>query len=223
MKPIFIEATTLSDAWFQALDAVMDHGRVWTVDHGSYIGQDRWELDYVTIHVKDPGARPLIPEIPPGLAIPPPVSDEYVEDYLPYLMTDHREPGEQYTYGERLKPQMEEIIRRYKKHGFGSNQECIAIAKPEDIMLDDPPCLRQIDTRIYKDECREGPATLHFVCYFRSWDLWGGFPANLAGIRLVQEYMALEIGVEAGEMIVASKGLHIYDHAWDVAKIRTAR
>jgi len=31
---------------------------------------------------------------------------------------------------------------------------------------------------------------LHFVLYFRSWDLWGGFPAKLAGIQLLKEYMA---------------------------------
>ena len=32
--------------------------------------------------------------------------------------------------------------------------------------------------------------------------------------------MAGEIGVEDGEMIATSKGLHIYDHCFDVAKIR---
>jgi thymidylate synthase len=32
-----------------------------------------------------------------------------------------------------------------------------------------------------------------------------------------------EIGVEDGEMIVASKGLHIYDYAFDLARMRTYR
>ena len=85
---------------------------------------------------------------------------------------------------------------------------------PSDIRLDDPPCLRLIDTRV-----RYGK--LHFILYFRSWDLWGGFPSNLGGLQLVKEYMAQEIGVEDGEIIAVSKGLHLYDYSWDLAKIRT--
>lgn len=224
LVPVTIKARDLSDAWFQAVECVLTHGRQWTVVHGSYEGQKRWELDYVTIHITHPGARPLVSEMPAHLAhVPPPTTMKYVEDYLPYLMTGQPpKEREQYTYGERAASQMEAIIRRYKQHGFGSNQECIAVARPEDIDLDDPPCLRQIDTRIVaEDGLREGePHALHFFPYFRSWDLWGGFPVNLAAIRLMQEYMAECIGVAAGEIIASSKGLHLYDHTWDVAKLR---
>ncbi|MGD9037387.1 MAG: hypothetical protein PVF10_12560, partial [Syntrophobacterales bacterium] len=52
---------------------------------------------------------------------------------------------------------------------------------------------------------------------------WNGYPANLGGVQLLKEYMASEIGVGDGEMIVASKGLHIYDYAFDVARMRTYR
>jgi thymidylate synthase len=31
------------------------------------------------------------------------------------------------------------------------------------------------------------------------------------------------IGVEDGEIIAASKGLHLYDYSWEVAKIRTKK
>lgn len=214
-----IIARDLPDAWFSAIDLVLDKGRVWTVEHGSYEGQKRWELDYVTIHILHPGQRPLVPDMPLHLAyVPPPATIEYVEGYLPYLIADKpTEANEAYTYGQRVEPQMEAIIRRYKEHGFGSNQECIAVARPEDIELDDPPCLRSIDCRIYPDE-----PELHFAVYFRSNDLWNGFPANLAAIRLMQEYMADCIGVPAGSIVYSSKGLHLYDHVWDVAKLRVS-
>jgi thymidylate synthase len=71
-----------------------------------------------------------------------------------------------------------------------------------------------VDTRI-----RYGK--LHFILYFRSWDLWNGFPANLAGLQILKEHMAAEIGVEDGEIFAASKGLHLYDYTWDQAKCRT--
>jgi thymidylate synthase len=45
-------------------------------------------------------------------------------------------------------------------------------------------------------------------------------PANLAGIQFLKEYMAGEVGVGDGEMIVESKGLHLYGYAEDLAKLR---
>jgi len=48
--------------------------------------------------------------------------------------------------------------------------------------------------------------------------LWAGFPSNLAAIQLLKEYMASEIGVDDGELIAMSKGLHLYEYAWELAK-----
>lgn len=224
LNPVDIQGRDLPDAWFQAVEAVLNHGRQWTVQHGSYEGQQRWELDWVRIHITHPGVRPLVPEMPAHLSnVPPPTTMQYVEEYLPYIMTDQPlKENEQYTYGQRLAKQMDAIIHRYKTYGYGSNQECMAVARPEDIDLPDPPCLRQIDTRIVApDGLKEGePYQLHFFPYFRSWDLWGGFPANLAAIRLMQEYMADAIGVEPGEILCTSKGLHLYDFSWNIAQLR---
>lgn len=223
MKLYTITARDLPDAWFQAVDLIINHGRSWIIDHGSYHGEKRLDLDYVTIHITDPGARPLIPELPPYLSIPPPTTMQYVEDeYLPYIMTNSPpRQNESYTYGTRVTEQMEEIIRRYSQNGFGSNQECIAVAYPEDIKLDDPPCLRQIDTKITNNSIHNDVMELEFFVYFRSNDLWGGFPANMAAIRLMQEYMAECIGVQAGEIVYSSKSLHLYNFIEEIAKIST--
>jgi thymidylate synthase len=96
----------------------------------------------------------------------------------------------------------------------------MSIAVPADCYLDDPPCLREIDCRIWpKEAIDEGEEhALHFFVYFRSWDCWGGLPLNLAAIRMLQEYMAHQIGVEAGEIVATSKGLHLYDMYIDFAK-----
>ncbi|MBL7053375.1 MAG: thymidylate synthase [Candidatus Portnoybacteria bacterium] len=77
-------------------------------------------------------------------------------------------------------------------------------------------CLRGIDTWIDKGK-------LHFWVYFRSWDHWGGFPVNLGGIQLMKEYMASQIGVEDGSLIVSSKDLHVYEHTWIVALMRLGK
>lgn len=226
MDCIFIEARDLPDAWFQCIYKIVDEGYEYTIDRGSYEGQKRLEFDYVTVRIKYPGTRSLLPDIPAGFGIPNPVAEGYIEKYLPYLMTPNKEPNEEYTYGERLTGwrscdhtthnQMESVISMYKNQGHGTNQAAMAVSIPSDIDSDDPPCLRHIDTRVKNNK-------LHFFVYFRSWDLWNGFPANLAAIQMMKEYMAESIGVEDGEIIASSKGLHIYDYAWELAKLRTGQ
>jgi thymidylate synthase len=39
----------------------------------------------------------------------------------------------------------------------------------------------------------------------------------------MKEYMASSIGVADGEIIASSKGLHLYDYVWELAKLRTMR
>jgi thymidylate synthase len=99
----------------------------------------------------------------------------------------------------------------YKEDGFNTNQAYMTVGNEQSIYLSDPPCLRGIDTRVRDNK-------LNFVVYFRSWDLWAGFPSNLAAIQLLKEYMSSEIGVEDGELIASSKGLHLYEYTWDLAK-----
>lgn len=262
MKIHFIEARDLPDLWFQAVHDILDTGRRFTIDRGSYAGQTRLEYDYFTGVVRYPGTRPLLPDIPPACGIPNPVEEGYIyggkgyaRSYVEYLMTGQKAEGESYTYGERLTRapvtgdkltwwhngkaeiidkrevdgrmlfeengqlflnQIEWAIHTYRRFGYRNNQMVLQVAHPTDMTLLDPPCLRSIDTRIQDD-------ALHFIIYFRSWDLWGGLPANLAGIQNLKEYMAGEIGVKDGEMIVESKGLHLYGYAEDLAKLRCMR
>ena len=208
-----IEARDLSEAWFLCLGKTLTEGHQYQIDRGSYAGQQRKELDFVVVQVQNPGTRPLVPDVPQG--VPPPSTMEYIESYLPYLMTAHKAEGEQYTYGQYLEPQIAEVIRMYQEDGYNTNQAFMAVGNEQSIKLPDPPCLRGIDTRIRDNR-------LHFFTYFRSWDLWAGFPSNLAAIQLLKEYMSSEIGVADGELVAMSKGLHLYQYSWDLARI-TAR
>ena len=204
-----IEARDLPEAWFLCLRKTLAEGCKYRVERGSYAGQHRRELDFAVVHVAHPESRPLVPDVPQG--VPPPSTMEYVESYLPYLMTAHRSEEEQYTYGQFLETQIAEVIKMYRENGFNTNQAFMAVGDSHSVYLSDPPCLRAIDTRIRDNK-------LHFFVYFRSWDLWAGFPSNLAAIQLLKEYMASEIGVGDGELIAVSKGLHLYEYAWELAR-----
>ena len=209
MKISVIEARDLSEAWFLCLCKALDEGREYKIDRGSYAGQRRKEIDLAVVQVRYPATKPLVPDVPQG--VPAPSTMEYVENYLPYLMTSHKKEGEQYTYGQYLEKQIAEVIKMYRENGHNTNQAFMAVGNENSINLPDPPCLRMIDTRINN-------GSLNFVVYFRSWDLWAGFPSNLAAIQLLKEYMAGEIGVKDGELVAMSKGLHLYEYTWDLAR-----
>lgn len=253
MIPQYIKARDLGDAWFQSVYNIIELGDLYTIDRGSYEGHTRIEFDYVTVQIKHPDARPLLPKIEPHFGIPDPVAPDYLDDYLPYLMTGELKEGEAYTYGQRLTKypvpypvfkynkhpwnnilvnemdalrdegiiqlkadgwvlnQIELLIWTYKNKGYRNNQMVLQVAHPSDMLLQDPPCLRHIDTRIQNNK-------LHFIVYFRSWDLWSGFPANLGGIQLLKEYIGSCIGVDDGEIIASSKGLHIYGYSLELAQ-----
>lgn len=219
MEITFIEARDLPDAWFQCVYRIFEAGREYLIERGSFEGQRRLEYDFIVVKINYPETRPLIPDIPPGTGLPAPTDMDYVNEYLDKLCSKaSKAEHEDYTYGMYLEDQIAEVIRMYREDGFGTNQACMAVCDRDSIYLEDPPCLRQVDTRIYANERK-----LHFMVYFRSWDLWAGFPTNLAGVQLLKEYMADEIGVEPGETIAISKGMHLYDYAWEIAKTRLGR
>lgn len=207
---VLIEARDLNEAWWLAIRKVLSHGYEYVIDAGSYEGSKRKEFDLVVIKITKPSTRPLVPLVPEGAEAPTTI--EYVEkNYLPYLMTSVKGANEIYTYGEDIEPQFLEICRQYKEDGFENNRCCMSIGSSNSVFLEHSQCLRLIDTRV-----RYGK--LHYIVYFRSWDLYSGMPVNLAGIQLMKEAMAEEIGVEDGNLIAISKGLHLYDHFWDLGK-----
>jgi len=233
MKVTIVKAIDIQDAWYQCINKVLDVGFKYKIQHGSYVGQTRLEFDYITVLIDKPYQEPydlMLPQIPPHFGIPNPVENGYVEKYMPYLMTSSKKLDEQYTYGSRMNDilvinmvktkwaengQVAYWIDLFKKTP-NTNQAVLQIAQPNDCLLLDPPCLRHVDMRIKDNQ-------LIFYPYFRSWDLWGGFPANLAGIAVLQKYMADEIGVESGPICASSKGLHIYGYVEELAKLRVGK
>ena len=224
-KVTVVEAFDLPDAWYRCLKKCFEEGYEYTVQRGSFVGHKRKELDNTVIVVRKPDNPPLVPDVPQG--VPPPTSMDYVNKYLRYLYTSYKQ-DEEYTYGERLTAvqlsqtdkiegsrirqvnQIDKVIKMLRETPE-TNQACVEVGMPTDILLKDPPCLRLLDFRV-----RYGK--LHMFCYFRSWDLWAGFPANLAALEMLKQYMAKEIDVENGTINAYSKGLHLYDYTWEWAK-----
>jgi len=220
MRQVTVVGTTINDVWFKAIKAAMEHGREYVIDKGEYEGQKRKEFDLAILHVRSPGIRPLACQ---SQTITP-TSDEKIDSYFknyildPYFTDSAEMQANEYKYSTWIAPQWQRCCDLLRHGKGGCNQATITLGKgPGDPSpFTHPPCMRVIDMRICDDK-------LHFFVYFRSWDLVSGLPENMGGLQLLKEMCLTylnshDAGLKDGSLIGISKGLHIYDHYWDIAK-----
>ncbi len=200
----YLEATDINDAWRNLMWMCVRNGYDYVVEKGSYEGQIRRQLDYVTVKITEPWKRPFTPFVPEGM--PPPTSDDKIEKYfMEYIVGVHKSDNEDYTYAEFIRPQMYRAIEILNESNGNSNQACITIGDPSSIFLKDPPCLRTITFKVANGK-------LNMSVFFRSWDLFCGFPENIGGLQLFKEFILahLDFDVKDGSIFAFSDGLHLY-------------
>jgi thymidylate synthase len=234
MRPFFLKAKTISDAWFQLIYNIFDNAYVQEIQKGSF-EKEQYRLQYpgIAVYIEHPG-EDMVPTMPPGSGLPPPTTMEYIEDYfVNYLMDPHLSENETYKYASRIHyplpkggTQLDRVMELLRKTPL-TNQAVVEIGDPEDNDLClgndgklDPPCLRLLD---FKAIPVDDNLVLTVSCYFRSWDLWAGFPSNLGGIELLKKLVASEVGIKNGPMYAYSAGAHIYGYQEDLARLRTLR
>ena len=168
--------------------------------------------------IEEPFTRPLAVSLPENSGIPAPTSEEKIQSYFyEYLATDTKEDKEDYTYGQYIALQLPALIDLLNRSGGATNQACITIGDQHSIKLSDPPCLRVVDFKLV-----DGKLTMSL--FFRSWDIFVGFPENLGGLQLLKEYiiMHLQFPVQDGPIIAYSSGAHIYEQYFPIVNILNA-
>ncbi len=254
-SPITVHGRDLDDTWFLLLEYLHKYGREYKITSGSYAGQKRLTFDFVSGFIDHPHARPLAPRVPEASSLPPPTTDEEIEQYfVNYLMNSELESNEEYRYatwivgGEYIIPnlsmeaspdgvqginihkvrapnQLNWVINHFKEKGLGNEHCYITIGYPEsNFAYDMPwqteterrtsPCLRGLDFRVI-----DGQLMTHVV--YRSWDLVGGWPTNMGGLTLLNEYIADAIEATPGPLAFSCKSLHAYDHTYEYVKTRS--
>jgi thymidylate synthase len=234
MLPFFLIAKTIPDAWFQLIYNIFDNAYAQKIQKGSF-ENEQYRLQYpgIAVYIEHP-YYDMVPTIPPGSGIPAPTTIEYIEDYFAnYLMNPELSENETYKYASRIQnrmpnggTQLERVIDIIRNTPL-TNQAVIEVATPDDLDICygkdgklDPPCLRLLDFKVIPagDEL-----ALTVSAYFRSWDLWAGFPTNLGGIELLKQFVASETGLKNGSIYAYSAGAHIYGYQEEIARLRTLR
>lgn len=234
MVPFFLLAKTISDAWFQLIYNLFDKAYLQRVQKGSF-ENEQYRIQYpgIAVYIEHPYYE-MVPTMPPNSGIPAPTTMEYIEDYFAnYLMNPEISENETYTYASRIHSKMpkggtqfERVVEMLKNTPL-TNQAVIEIATPQDLDICygndgklDPPCLRLLDFKVIP---LNNELVLTVSAYFRSWDLWAGFPTNLGGIELLKQYIASEASLKNGPMYAYSAGAHIYGYQEEIARLRTMK
>lgn len=200
-----IVAKTIEDAWRDSMWCCIRNGHNYIVKQGSYVEQIRRQLPYAMIKITEPWCRPLSPRMPEGCGIPPTTSEGKIANYFVNYIIGKERGTNDYTYGEFIAPQLDRCIDILNGSNGNSNQACIQVGSPDSINLTDPPCLRLISFKVIEGK-------LQMSVFFRSWDLFAGFPENLGGLQLLKEYVLIYLPrFEDGPIIAFSDGLHIYE------------
>ncbi len=210
-----IRARDINNAWRDVMWCCVRKGYKYEVKKGSYEGQQRKQLSEVMVIIEEPWTRPLAVSVPEHLGFCAPTSKEKIESYaFEYLITDTKEDKEDYTYGQYISQQLERLIYLLNVSEGKTNQATMNIGDASSISLHDPPCLRVVSFKVLP----ENPPQLQMSVFFRSWDLFAGFPENIAGLQLLKEYILMHLTFEItdGPIVAYSDGLHIYSQYYDL-------
>ena len=210
-----IKAKSISEAWFQALYHLPDHCYKQDIQAGSFADDYRLQYPWLAIEIEQ-YLNDTIPIVPEG--IPAPTTQGYVVDYfVEYLLPSGypKKANEVYSYATRIGEQLNSLIKMLSNNPH-NNQMTLEIGRPEDITLSEPACLRVLDFKVVNN-------ALDVSMFFRSNDLYSGFPTNLAGIALLCEYISNMAGMPRGKMYYASPGAHIYGKYKEIVETRVGR
>ncbi len=206
---------TITGAWFTLLAQANIDTYKQKIDRGSFAGEAyRLQFPFVSLTITHP-TEDYVPTVPAGVA--PPCTKKYVEGYFTDYILGGKEPSENevYTYASRIGDQLPAVIDMLQQTP-ATNQASIIVGRPEDVVLEDPACLRLIDLKVVSGK-------LELTTFWRSHDLFAGFPANLGAMGMLQAMIAEMIGVEPGDMHYASSGLHVYSYQIDSVAAKLGR
>ena len=211
---IKIRRRTVGEAWVEVLKNLLKFGVKSEAVHHYFdrrIGQYKELLNLaVVIENENPGNPKIYDYFPFNRQD----LDNYIEAFLKPERGD-----EPYTYGERLFSydglnQVERMVEKLKRFPFDKGALAVLWQpKIDNFPRRKPwrtPCLTLIQGQCFNDK-------LYLTAYFRSNDMFGGWPFNAFALRFLQKQIADRLKVELGSLVTISNMAHLYEHDFAVA------
>jgi thymidylate synthase len=220
MKSIHVEARTLPEAWETAVRRTWEEGARFRTQYDKPGDPPSRDVACL-IHVKEPFAEPRIHKAFPGG-----LDDlEVYRAEVLYGVHDHwiaPEEGKwEYTYHERLfayrvpgLPPVDQIagaMKLLKETPHTRRAQAVTWQAWNDIGIHDPACLQRMWFRIEEpEEGQGGRPKLNLAIHIRSNDAFKAAFMNMYAFTELQQEMARDLGVEAGEYLHIADSFHIY-------------
>lgn len=218
MKDIFIEATTLPEAYHKGILSLFTEGQLadcsdWNLKNLESYGQLECRM---TLHIEKPLDEPRISKL--AICGPRELEQyrlEILEGILDYAVdvqverNGRLEALEDYTYHHRMvKPinQLEFVLSELRRNPEMSTRRAVIGIRNNQIdeQLDNPACLQHIQFFV-----RDGK--LDMCVLFRSNDFAQAFFMNAFGLTCLQESLAQQLGVAVGSYSHTSNSMHVYE------------
>lgn len=210
LTPILVEAPTIASAWCKIIQAINTLGEVHNPDYGTPT-----KRVHLTVKISDVHNRQVSELLPFGSKSIEKYKEELTEEYADYyLALKDDDPAkfvycyakQLYNYGQNNFNTLRENIRNLRP---GSRRH-VGVLWENEIHIpqyEDQPCWIA-----YKLEVINEHEVRLFILY-RSWDAFGGLPANLPAIVYGVEKVLDEggTGYKIGELIATGWDAHIYD------------
>lgn len=207
MKDFLIQEETLPNAYHNAIRRLYNQGLDVTCSDWN---TNQKEIS-MTMYITDPLAEPMISKLFIG---GPEDLEQYRQEIVDGILDFEVERGKwSYTYHQRMvEPinQIEKVIDILKKTP-DSRRAVILIRRPEDIDMDDPPCLQHIQYFI-----RNGKLDCDVL--FRSNDACKAAFMNSFALIMLQKYIADQLNIEVGTYTHRANSFHCYEKDFDTLK-----
>jgi len=192
---MFIQCDTIASAKRELIQAIREEGYEQHIEKGSFEKEAtyRRQVPNVLVDIMTPQEK---------FDKPAHVTDLEIRKYAATLVDPDCPKNADYTYGERIADQIQEVIAMMS-YSKNTNQGVIEVGAPEDILLKNPPCLRLIQFMFYEEK-------LNMSVYFRSNDIESAFLMNMYGLAELQNIVAMIAGLEPGKISYMCAGAHIY-------------
>lgn len=199
-----VHGQSIGDTWLQILHRIRNLGKLRPT---GYEGQ--WQ-ELINLMAVVEGET-----LEQGLAHYLPITEADIATYIPYITEDKVvEAGGKYTYGSRLRShfgidQIQQIVEKLIKE-VDSASCTMNLWDTEDHTRGGSPCLVNVWVRVQDTK-------FILSATFRSNDMFGAWPSNIAGLIGLQKLMLSELhqrglrGLTLGPIITTSQSAHIYD------------
>lgn len=210
-----VEGDTVAQTWLKIINLIQKYGKT---EKTRYASNNKLKeiLNLTAVINQENPEKEYFPHYLP-------FSYQELQAYYPEMMTARRIPGAAYNYGDRMRHQVaidddkkvsfvnqiKEIIELLKRRPFSKKGYAVLYRADDWLKADssDTPCMTQIHARVTQNK-------LFLTAYFRSQDMFHGWPRNAFAIRKLQKEIADGAGFPMGPLTIITMSAHMYADDW---------